>query len=69
MYLHICTVYLGFPGGASGKESACNAGDARDRRMFSPWVRKTPWRRKWQPTPEFLSGQFQGQRSLAGYGP
>ena len=26
-------------------------------------------RRKWQPTPEFLSGKFQGQRSLAGYSP
>ena len=24
------------------------------RRGFSPWVRKTPWRRKWQPTPVFL---------------
>ena len=23
MYLHICTVYLGFPGGASGKEPSC----------------------------------------------
>ena len=23
---------------------------------FSPWVRKVPWRRKWQPTPVFLPG-------------
>ena len=30
---------------------------------FDPWVRKIPWRRKWQPTPEFLSGKSQGQRS------
>ena len=30
-----------------------------------PWVRKIPWRRKWQPTPIFLSGKFHGQRSLA----
>ena len=22
--------------------------------MFNPWVRKIPWRRKWQPTPVFL---------------
>ena len=22
---------------------------------FDPWVRKTPWRRKWQPAPVFLS--------------
>ena len=27
------------------------------------------WRRKWQPTPVFLPGEFQGQRSLAGYSP
>ena len=25
------------------------------------------WRGKWQPTPVFLPGEFQGQRSLAGY--
>ena len=27
-----------------------------------------PWRRKWQPTPVFLPGEFHGQRSLADYG-
>ena len=36
---------------------------------FSPWVRKIPWRRKWQPTPVFLPGEFHGQRSLVGYSP
>ena len=25
------------------------------------------WRRKWQPTPVILPGEFHGQRSLAGY--
>ena len=25
------------------------------------------WSRKWQPTPVFLPGEFQGQRTLAGY--
>ena len=25
------------------------------------------WRRKWQPTPVFLPGESQGQRSLVGY--
>ena len=34
---------------------------------FDPWVEKIPWRRKWQPTPVFLSGESHGQRSLAGY--
>ena len=28
-----------------------------------------PWRRKWQPTPGFLSGKSHGQRSLVGYTP
>ena len=27
------------------------------------------WRRKWQPTPEFLPGEFHGQRSLVGCSP
>ena len=39
------------------------------RHRFNPWVRKIPWRRKWQPTPIFLLGEFHGQRSLAGYSP
>ena len=26
-----------------------------------------PWRRKWQPTPVFLPGEFYGPRRLAGY--
>ena len=33
------------------------------------WVGKIPWRRKWQPTPAFLLGEFHGQRSLMGYSP
>ena len=37
------------------------------RPRFHPWVRKIPWRRKWQPTPVFLPGECYGQRSLAGY--
>ena len=27
------------------------------------------WRRKWQPTPVFLPGEFHGQRILVGYSP
>jgi len=48
-----------------GKESACQC----RRLKFDPWVRKIPWRRKWQPTPVFLPGKSHGQRSLAGYSP
>ena len=36
---------------------------------FDPWVRKMPWRRKWQPIPVLLSGKFHGWRSLVGYSP
>ena len=58
----------GFPGGSSGKESACSAGDS-NRIGFSPWVGKILWRRKWQPTPVCLPGESHGQRSLVGYIP
>ena len=34
---------------------------------FHPWVKKIPWRRKWQSTPVFLPGEFHRQRSLEGY--
>ena len=39
------------------------------RRRLDPWVRKIPWRRKWQPTPVILPGKPQRQRLLGGYGP
>ena len=59
---------LGFSGGSAGKESACQCSRCK-RRGFDPWVRKIPWRRKWQPTPVFLPGKFHEQRGLAGYSP
>ena len=37
------------------------------RPSFYPRVRKIPWRRRWQPTQEFLPGEFQGWRSLVGH--
>ena len=37
------------------------------------WVQslsqEDPWRRKWQPIPIFLPGEFHEQRNLAGYNP
>ena len=30
------------------------------RPRFNSWVRKVPWRRKWQPTPVFLPREFHG---------
>ena len=42
-----------FPGGASGKEPACQC--RRHKRCgFNPWVGKIPWRRAWRPTPVIL---------------
>ena len=51
----------------SGKES-CQCRRCK-RCGFDPWVRKIPWRRKWQPLPVVLPGKSHGQRSLAGYSP
>ena len=64
----IPTVCKGFPGGASGKESACQCSRCK-RCGFHLWVGKIPRRRAWQPTPVFLPGESHGQRSLVGYGP
>ena len=51
--------------GFSGKESACQHRRCK-RHRFNPWLGKIPGRRKWQPTPLFLPGEFYGWRSLAG---
>ena len=52
----------------SGKEPICQC--RRHRKCgFDLWVRKIPWRRKWQPSPVFLPGKSLRQRSLAGYSP
>ena len=59
------SIVLGLPRWHSGKETTCQC----RRRQFSPWVRKIPWRRKWQPTLVSLHGKSHGQRSLAGYSP
>ena len=56
--------WLGFPGGSDSKESSCNAAPG-----FDPWVRKIPWRRKWQPSPVLLPRESHGQGSLAVYSP
>ena len=58
----------GFPGGSVGKESTCNAGDClqHSRPGLDPWIRKIPWRRKWQPITVFLPGKSHGQRRLTG---
>ena len=56
------------PGSTSSKEPACQQRKCKRRRV-DPWVAKISWRRKWQPTPVFLSGKSPEQRSLVGYSP
>ena len=57
--------FHGSDGKKKKKKPACNAGD--------PGIISgsgiSPGKRKWLPTPVFLSGEFDGQRSLAGYSP
>ena len=50
------------------KSPPANAGDIK-RHGFHPWVGKISWRRAQQPTPVFLPGESNGQRSRAGYSP
>ena len=56
---------LGFPDDSDSKESACSQRDPGS----IPGLGRSPWRRKWQPTPVFLPGESRGQGSLAGYSP
>ena len=49
-------VICGLPSGTSGKEPACQCRRYK-RCVFESWVRRIPWRRAWQPTPEFLPGK------------
>ena len=66
MCVLIYKLIQGFPGGASGKEPACQY----VRNMNSvPGPGRSPRGRAWQPTPVFLPGKSRGQRSLMGYSP
>ena len=57
---------MGFSGGSVVKNLPAKSGDAEVVDM-NPWVRKSPWSRKRQPTLVFLpSRKFQGQRRLVG---
>ena len=47
LFLFSFLKYNCFTGGLGGKEFTCNTGD-----RIQSLVRKIPWRRAWQPTPE-----------------
>ena len=61
-YTH--TGYLQLPWGFSGKESSCLC----RRRELDPWIRKTPWRKKWWPTPVILAWEIPWARSTTVHG-
>ena len=65
LFMHGWKTALGLCGLLRGKESAYQS----KRGRFNPWVRKIPWRRKWQPTQLCLPGESHGQRRLAGNSP
>ena len=45
------------------KNLPTNAGDTGDMGSI-PGLGRSPWSRKWQPTPVFLPGKIHGQKSL-----
>ena len=49
----------GSPGGTNDKEPSCQFRGHKSC-GFDPWVGKSPWRRAWQPSPVFLSGESYG---------
>ena len=55
-------IALRFLDGPGCKEPACQC-RGQERCGFPPWVGTIPWRRKWQPSPVLLPGEFHGQRS------
>ena len=59
---------MGFPGGASSKEPACQC-RTHKRCRFDTRLGKIPWRRAWQLVAVFLPGESHGWRILVGYGP
>ena len=48
--------FKGFPGGASGKEPACQCRRC-SKYVFDSWVRKIPWMSAWEPTLVFWPGE------------
>ena len=59
----------GVPRRFSVKKSKTKPACQCRRHRFNTWVKKIPWRRKWQPTPVFLHGKSHWQRGLVDYSP
>ena len=50
----------------NGKGSSCQCRRHR-KYSFNPWVRKSPWSRRWKHAPLFLPEISCGQRGLVGF--
>ena len=59
------SIFMGFPGGPNGKESACNMGDLGS----IPGLGRSPGGEHGNPLQYSCLENPHGQRSLAGYGP
>ena len=68
MRVCVCTHTWAFQVALVIKNPPANARDMRDAGV-SPGLGRSPGRRKWQPTPGFLTIESHGQRSLVGYSP
>ena len=67
IFSNIYSEHESFPGGASVKSTAVNAGSTRDAGSIPGW--EDPWGRARQCTPVFFPGESHGQRSLVGFSP
>ena len=65
LVLNLTTLKMRLPWWLSGNESICQC----RRCGFDSWVGKILWKRRWQPTPVFLTGKSHGQSSLVDYSP
>ena len=64
-HMHIYTVFMGFPGGSDGEESACNAGDVSS----IPGLGRSPGGGHGNPLQYSCLENPHGQRNLAGLSP
>ena len=59
------SIFVVVVAGSDGKESACNAGDLGSVSGSG----RSPGEENRQQSPVFVTGEFRGQRSQAGYSP
>ena len=67
-FLSLTIWTLGLPRQLNGKEPTCQCKRCGRSLRFDPWVGKIPWRRKWLPTPIFLSGKIPWTEALQSMG-